>query len=139
MNHPRELDEVDASWLAVDTLGQVAVFTTGGAGPIPETAMASVATGEESVQSLPEVSGHTLLTFVPRPDDFVSFAKRGLFAYDWSDVRRARSKELGGYELQAQPTSPLKISELPSSVQALAGATQLAGVVFGSRLVMLGT
>jgi len=139
MSCPRELDGIDASWLAVDAQGQVAIFTTGGEGPIPETALASIETGEESVQSLPEVSAHELLTSMPRPTDFVSFARRGLFAYDWSDVHRVASEVSGGYELQALPISPIRVSQLPTSMQVLAGATQLAGIVFGSKLIVVGT
>ena len=139
MNHSRELDGIDAAWLVVDAQGQAAIFTTGGEGPVPETAFASVAIAEESVQSFPEISGYELLTSVARPDDFVAFAKRGLFAYDWSDTHRVAGKQLGGYELQAQPTSPLLVSELPASAQSLANATQLSGLVFGSNVVMLGT
>ena len=139
MGRHRKLDGIDASWLAIDAQGQVAVFTTGGEGPIPETALASVETGEELIQLLPEVSGHELFTSVPRQADFVYFAKRGLFAYDWSDVHRVASKAMGAYELQALPTSPRHISQLPASVQVLAGATQLAGVAFGPKLVKVST
>lgn len=139
MARPRELDGIEASWLAVDAHGRVAIFTTSGEGPIPETALASIEAGEESIQMLPEASSYQLLTSVPRPTDFVSFARRGVFAYDWSDVHRTASKALGAYELQALPMSPLQISQLPTSMQALAGATQLSGVVFGSKLIVVGT
>lgn len=139
MSCGRHLDGIDAAWLAVDAQGRVAIFTTGGEGPIPETAWASVEAGEELVQSLPEVSGHELLASVPRPTDFVSFAKRGLFAYDWSDVHRVASKALGGYELQALPISPLQVSQLPAPLQVLAGTTLFAGIAFGSKLVVVGT
>jgi len=129
---------IDAAWLAIDALGQVAIFTTGGEGPVPETAIASVEIAEQSVWCLAEISGYNLHAFVPRPDDFIAFAKRGLFAYDWSDVHRVAAARIDGYELQAQPLSPLLISMLPASVQALAGATQLSRVSFGSNIVVVG-
>lgn len=103
----RDLRGIDAAWLAADDSGQVAVFFTGGEGPLPESAIPSVDAGDESALALPETSDVELLTGVPRPDDFVAFAKRGLFALDWSDVHRLISQELGGYELQARPLRPL--------------------------------
>ena len=139
MNHSGELEGIDVAWLAVDALGQVAIFTTAGEGSVPETAFASVESAEESVRSLAEISGYELHASVNRPDDFIAFAKRGLFAYDWSDVHRAASKCLGGYELQVRPSSPLRLSQLPTPVQALASATLLSGVTFGSHIVTLGT
>lgn len=56
---------------------------------MPESAVES---GEESALALPEISGFDLLTHVHRPDDFIAFARRGLFAYDWSDVHRPAPK-----------------------------------------------
>jgi hypothetical protein len=138
VNQYGEFEGIDAAWLAVDALGQVAIFTTAGEGPIPETALASVETVEKSVWSFAEVSGYELHTSAKRPDDFIAFAKRGLFAYDWSDAHRVASKCLGGYELQAQPSSPLHLAQLPALLQAPASATLLSGVKFGSRIITLG-
>ncbi len=79
-----DLDGMDVAWMAVDALGSVAIFTTGGVRPVPSTAVASIDITEPEVDSLPEISSFDLLVNLPRPDDFVSFAKRGFFAYDWS-------------------------------------------------------
>lgn len=138
MSPSRELDGIDAAWLAIHALNQVAIFTTGGEGPVPETAIASVASAEASVWSFAETSGYKLRTTVLRPDDFIAFAKRGLFAYDWSDVHRVASACKGAYELQALPLSPLLLSELPASVRALASATRVPHVSFGSDVVAIG-
>ena len=74
MATPPHLVGLDAAWLAVDAIGQVAIFTTGGEGPVPTSAFDSAERSEELVQSLPMVSGFDLLTSVVRPDDFVAFA-----------------------------------------------------------------
>ena len=132
----RELLGTDAAWLAVDASGQVAVFTTGGEGPVPETAIPFTESGEELVFGLPEVTSVDLLTTVPRPDDFLAFCKRGLFAYDWSDAHRTSPNSLGGYELQARPLEPRRITDMPMPLQAVAAATQLSGVVFGAPIVV---
>ncbi|MBD9480133.1 hypothetical protein [Pseudoxanthomonas sp. PXM02] len=135
---PRDLQGVDAAWLAIDAIGQVAIFTTGGEGPIPTTALVSAHAVEELVLSLPEVSSVDLLVTLSRPDDFVTLSKRGLFAYDWSDVHRTTRQYLGGYELQSRPKTPLGLSDLPGPLRALAAATQLSGVMFGTSIVVPG-
>ena len=135
MASPRELHGIDAAWLATDAAGQVAVFTTGGEGPVPESALSSVETAEELVRSLREVSGFDLFAKVNRPDDFIAFAKRGLFSYDWSDVHRTNQHAIDGYELQAQPSSPLAVASLPPSLHSMALATTLSGVTFGQSIL----
>lgn len=132
----RDLQGIDAAWLASDASGQIAVFTTGGEGPAPESAIPSIESAAGSVLALPEISDVDLLSGVPRPDDFIAFAKRGLFAYDWSDVHRLASQELGGYELQARPVQPLCLADLPAPLQTIAAATRLSGVVFGASTVV---
>jgi hypothetical protein len=127
-----DLEGMDVAWIAVDALGQVALFTTGGQGPIPTTALASIELAEDEACSLPETGGYELLVDVPRPDDFIAFAKRGLFAYDWSDVHRIASRASGRYELQARPLVPLMLSDLPARMQLVAAATRLSGVSFGA-------
>jgi hypothetical protein len=135
MFNPRDLQGIDASWLATDAIGQVALFTTGGEGPVPDSALESVEFAEGLLHSIPETSNFDLFTTVPRPDDFIAFAKRGLFSYDWSDVHRTNQESIGGYELQARPSCPIKVSSLPPSLKAMATATMLSGVTFGLPIV----
>jgi hypothetical protein len=73
-----------------------------------------------------------LLVALKRPDDFVDFAERGLFAYDWSDVHRARRDEISAYELIAVPTSPINVAQLPEDVATFAADVTLRGVIFGT-------
>lgn len=128
-----DLQGVDASWLASDAIGQVAVFTTGGEGPIPLSALPSTFVVENMLQALQPVSAWTLIVHLPRPADFVAFAQRGLFSYDWSDVHRAHSKAAGRYDLQASPLQPLSVGQLPEDLQKLASATTLVSVRFGTK------
>lgn len=136
MISPSDLQGIDAAWLAVDAIGQVALFITGGEGHVPETAIASTEIAEEATLSLPETSDCNLLVTLVRPDNFIAFARRGLFAYDWSDVHRPISQSLGGYELQARPFRPLQLTELPAFMQDLAASTKLSDVTFGASIVV---
>jgi hypothetical protein len=80
--------------------------------------------------ALPEIGGHELLVKYKRPDDFVAFAKRGWFAFDWSDVHRTHAQEIGVYELVAKPYLPAHISSLPETIQRAARAVLYPHVSF---------
>ena len=74
---PFVLQDFDVGWVATDAVGQVALFTTGGPGPVPDSAMPSVENSEEFVLSLPEVSDADRVTARAGVNAFVEFAKRG--------------------------------------------------------------
>lgn len=133
-----DLDGIDAAWIAVDALGQVAVFTTGGQGPVPRSALPSVESGEADVLSLPVVGVATRIIRVPRPDSFVAFAERGFFAYDWSDVHRTLREAVGAYELAAAPSLAVYASQLSTELQAFALATRI-GIEFGKVSLVSGS
>ena len=135
---PNVLQDFDVGWVATDAVGQVALFTTGGPGPVPDSAMPSVENSEEFVLSLPEVSDADRVTARAGVNAFVEFAKRGFFAYDWSDVHRDSRQALRGYELQCRPLNPLTLFDLPAPLRALAEATRLSDVTFGAPIIVIG-
>jgi hypothetical protein len=111
----------DGAWLAVDTHGHVAIFTTAGVAPIPTIVldMYPAASPEDSVNEMPVIGGYDLRVRCPRPDDYAGFAARGLFAYDWQDVHRTIDFSRG-YDLIAVPIVPVLTSELPPELSRLA-------------------
>ncbi|ROM80242.1 hypothetical protein BK654_04940 [Pseudomonas brassicacearum] len=130
-----DLQDFDVGWIATDAIGQIALFTTAGPGPIPDSALPSVESSEELVLSLPERSDVDLV--MPSANAFVAFAKRGLFAYDWSDVHRTARQALNGYELQCRPLNPLTLFDLPAPLRVLAEGTRLSGITFGMSIVIV--
>ena len=115
-------DGIDYEWFAVDAAGCVAAFTTGGVGPVPVTVLAShaaVDSLDEFILRLPVRGTGAMCVSLPRPDDYLAFAERGVFAYDWADVHRAAKNFSGVYELYSRPSSPITISELPAEFQRL--------------------
>src|SRR5438132_124105 len=95
----------DYAWVALDAVGHVAVFTNAGEGPIPTAVLTNrqeADQAEELIHRLPQRGECQLLMTLPRPDDFIAFARRGLFAYDWRDVHQARDRTFR-YELLARP------------------------------------
>ena len=132
------LQDCDVGWVATDALGQVALFTTGGPGPVPDSALPSVENSEEFVLSLPEVSEVDRANTRAGANAFVEFAKRGFFAYDWSDVHRDSGQALRGYELQYRPLNPRTLFDLPAPSRVLAEVTRLSDVTFGASIVVIG-
>ncbi|WP_431703357.1 hypothetical protein [Pseudomonas sp. BR20] len=132
------LQDFDVGWVATDAVGQVALFTTGGPGPVPDSALPSVENSEEFVLSLPEVSDVDRATARASANAFVEFAKRGFFTYDWSDVHRNSRLALRGYELQYRPLNPQTLFNLPAPLRALAEVTRLSDVTFGAPIIVIG-
>lgn len=132
------LQDFDVGWVATDAVGQVALFTTGGPGPVPDSALPSVENSEEFVLSLPEVSDVDRATARAGANAFVEFAKRGFFAYDWSDVHRDSRQALRGYELQYRPLNPQTLFNLPAPLRTLAEVTRLSDVTFGASIIVIG-
>jgi hypothetical protein len=117
---------LDVEWIAVDRNGHVGVFTTGGIGPIPNVYLTGSGWWDQiwdAIGSLPEVSEHDLLVTLPRPDDFIAFARRGLFAFDWADVHRTIGGATNRYELQARPRTPLAVESI-TWPEALLGSVE---------------
>jgi hypothetical protein len=124
----------DYAWLATDSEGHVGIFTNAGEGPIPIALLAvrEVADRAETlINGLPERGGASILVSLPRSDDFLGFAKRGLFAYDWRDVHRT-SHPTHNYELLARPASPLPIQETNADIEMLARIVRLASLRFSA-------
>ena len=122
----------DLAWLAVDASDRVAVFTNAGVGPVPS----SVFTGteepgeiEEMILRLPERNGFHLVVEMPRPDSFVAFARRGVFAYDWRDVHRVQGRT-GCYEIMCCPTDKIKVGDLGGELAAIAWRIRFESLCF---------
>jgi hypothetical protein len=118
---------LDVEWIAVDCKGRVGVFTTAGAGPVPHAYLESGSLLDETwdfIRSLPEVTNHHLSAVCPRPDDFIAFARRGLYSLDWAEVHRTTAESTRLYEIQARPVIPATVEALtwPASLHRLLDA-----------------
>ena len=80
-------------WFAVDQDGYFAMFATAGCGPFPESVSIAV-DAHGAIGDLVEVTGWGSEAV------WQSYARSGLFAYDWSDTRCC-------YVRVAQPSAPL--------------------------------
>jgi hypothetical protein len=125
---------VDCGWLAIDRHGHVAVFFTGGEGPIHDDADPYDDDAAAAIARMTGTSPFELLVAYTRPDDFVEAARRGLFAYDWSDAHRADRDRIEGYELVARPDRPVHWTQLPEPLRTVASAARLP-VAFGQAVL----
>nr|WP_309694706.1 hypothetical protein [Armatimonas sp.] len=113
---------LDLEWLGVDRAGYIGIFTTGGKGPIPEAYLEDellLDSLSKFVRALPEICGCQQIPNIAQPaDDFIAFARRGLFAFDWADVHRT-TEFVGMYEVEVRPDVPLKLTEcaLPADLR----------------------
>lgn len=123
----------DFAWLATDAIGQIGIFTNAGGGPVPAAVLADrdlADRAEEFVRRLPTRGRAGLLARIPRPDDFIAFAERGLFAYDWQDAHRTTSNRPNRYELVAIPESAVTVLETTREIQSLAPLVRFVSLRF---------
>jgi hypothetical protein len=127
-------ESVDCCWLASDRAGQLAVFVTGGRGPIPVPALLDtypLNDIEERILALPKASDIDLRIRMPQPDRFVALAERGVFVYDWSDIHRTEAY-IDEYELMALPYRPITLDQLPGDLAEAARTVRFASAAFAS-------
>ncbi len=127
----------DGTWLAIDALGHVAVLTTAGVAPIPTVVLDNYQddSPEDAVNEMPVVGGYDLHVRYPRPDDFIAFAARGFFAYDWRDAHRV-SDFSTSYELIASPNAPILATHLQPELLRLARLVTLVTVTFDQNFIL---
>lgn len=138
MNSCEENDEypeqLDCAWIGSDQAGHVAVFATGGAGPIPDSLFgnpkARLVDIEEMALNLPESSSVGFCASVKNPYSYLQLAKRGLYVYDWNDVHRSIRDHTNQYERVAEPTHPMTVSDLPETLSSVATDVVFSGKSF---------
>ena len=106
---------IDCTWLGMDKCGAVAAFVTAGQGDVPSAILAGGGIDLREVEyllmALPVIADVNLLVMVPRPDDFLDMACRGLYVYDWNGTR---------YTLVAEPKSAVQCSALNDELKSIA-------------------
>ena len=101
-----ERQGTEFDWFALDDAGEVAVFATAGSGPVP--AQVRTASGDHD-----GMGDRVAVTGWGTPTVWDSYAKVGLFAYDWDDQRRC-------YSRVGQPSQPInKNLSVPLAAMAL--------------------
>jgi hypothetical protein len=99
---------VEFDWLAHDLDELVVYVSSAGFGPVPSASLLDAARLEDVLdraRALPCLGEAVSVAQVLNPPDWMDAAKRGIFAYDWSD--RSDSDRL-----IAKPTRPLRVHQL---------------------------
>ena len=125
---------IDCVWIATDDVGYLGAFVTAGIAPIPKGVLNNkfmdIFNIENRICELPKLLIVTLLTKIPRPDDFVEMAARGFFVYDWSDTHRTLKSSSSRYELVAVPDYPTTIVDLPSDFLELVTIIKFNNLIY---------
>ena len=119
-DHPWFNGEFD--WVASDSKGKVAIFSTAGKGPIPVNVSED---GEfleeiiETIRQLPACCKAIQVSDCGHCTDWLEVSKRGFFGFDWDSRRK-------GYRLISLPESPLKLENIKvNEIQKVARKTVL--------------
>lgn len=131
---PDDLPFLDVPWLAIDGEDHVAVFTSGGGGVIPPTAVPSVLSGrdlEEEIFALPAFSDALGLK-APLVDSFTAAAERGFFVFDCESPHQGDLALQRSYSRVAHPSHALPASALPPDLRAVARVTSFAPLRFAA-------
>ncbi len=117
---------MDVQWLAVDRDGHLAVLTLAvidPVGPIPDDYRdyGLLERVSKFVDSLPRVTDAVLMEPMIPTADYIGFAERGFFSYDWADVSRRTIDCVERYEIQTCPANPVNMSDIdiPGDISAV--------------------
>lgn len=136
-NYPGWMDVV---WLASDSVGHIAAFASAGHGPIPAALLcrgeAAFGVLYDSLEALPRTPGAQRIVALAPDSDFVRWAERGAFAFDWSDIHRVSALRIDTYELYAAPAVPALVSDLSAKAGELLKIICLPNVRFAECLTL---
>jgi hypothetical protein len=117
------IEGLEYDWIAIDTDGYVALFSTAGAGHAPDEFLRDTEAHDAAIEVLLGLEPTTTVRFAPligpnRKNTWQSVAERGVFAFD--------SDPAGGpYRLVSAPVSPAHASTFPTVVRDAASAIVL--------------
>lgn len=122
---------IDIAWVASDAHGNLGIFITAGAGPIPVHAMRFLdeerQCPEEMIAELPATGASDLFMDAPDTSSYSTMADRGFYVFDWTDIY-ATAELLEKYELVAKPRNPSRTTELPLELRSACEATKFVAV-----------
>jgi hypothetical protein len=129
---PEDLHRAEFDFVVVDADGHVALFSTAGFGPVPESSLSL-----PDIAHLPDPEGALLqllhIVGVGKPEgrgpgaagDWLALGARGVFVFSWLPHQ-------GPYERLVTPSRPVAFQELPQGVRTLVAAT-IAGSFSATR------
>ena len=114
-------DRGDWGWLACDREGHLALFITGGEGPVPMQALdpSYPEDVEDRLIDLPAMSDVNRVTSWPDAE----VPERGVFLYDWNDRDNT-------YELVLAPYRPCALDQLPADLAEVARSIRFTQLSF---------
>jgi hypothetical protein len=130
----QEILGYEYDWLATDSHGHVAMFSTAGGGYAPKCFLADTDGYDEALDALKNLPATTIATQAPPVaaglvNLWKLLAERGVFSYD--------STPGGGpYQLVGVPAVPLRVTELAPSIAQVVQRLCLSRVELGKAAVI---
>lgn len=135
-----DLQIEDLEWYALDENDNIALFTSGGTGNVPEFICKSreklnmIGDYFDLLDNIIAEAEIVKCAFEGYPNeefkkDCINISKKGLFCYDVSD----EDEHLNDYHLMCKPSNMLKLGDLPEEIQEILKEYKLNGVSFAKR------
>lgn len=107
-------DDYEFDWLAIDVLGQIAIFSSFNRGYTPECVTKSKELYLELKKIIEELDTNIVTVkttkFTAIFDDWENYSKKGLFSYDYQDVHRIN--KLNQYDILFKPQNPITTNHI---------------------------
>ncbi len=117
MTHGPVYHELD--WIGVDRVGQLGVFTAIMDAPVPEVVGLSYEWYMELREHIDRLDESIAADLMTKEDgdfsDWLTYARKGFFAFDFLDVHRTQEPRLDQYDLIARPMEPILLDDLALS------------------------
>ncbi len=125
---PDDILGFEFDWLARDTDGHFALFSTAGGGYAPMEYLRNTGTHDAAIETILTSPASTRARFAPEvapglPNTWREIAERGGYAFD-SDANG------GPYRLVAAPEVPVRVAQLPASAAVIVDRIVLPQVRF---------
>lgn len=122
---PPEIQGLEFDWIGSDELGQLAFFSTAGAGAVPRTPLEILVAHQSAIDDILAMPATTEAAYFPTiapglVNDWRLMAERGLYAYDCDPNG-------GPYQLVAAPRDAVFALDLPPSVSHVAARVACLG------------
>jgi hypothetical protein len=123
-----EIAGAEFDWLACDTAGHVALFSTAGGGYAPPEFLRDTEAHDGAIEAILALPASAAARFAPElppncENTWREVAERGLFVFD-ADVHG------GPYRLVAVPAAPAHVADLPEPVRAVVSLVVFTHVRF---------
>lgn len=106
--------QVEFDWIGIDSLDQIAIFSSFNKGHIPHIVKSSFELYKQLFALIDKFPRFTTAVLVTKENgvfnDWLVYSQKGLYAFDYQDVHR--ENKFNQYDLISKPVAPLIINQV---------------------------